>query len=164
MSLLDWAAIAEIVSGLGVIVSLVYLGYQIRQNTKQMEAQARTQRVSALNTVEAAFTRFRESIIRDPQVASLWRRARLDFGVLTDDEKVQAGAMFAEFFWIWANDFQRSAEIEGSIDVAAKRHNIGTVARSAGCRAWWDANRSYYPRDFAQFVDDTVRGSPDGAA
>jgi hypothetical protein len=164
MSLQDWAAIGEIVSGIGVIVSLIYLAYQIGQNTKQMEEQARTQRLNALNTVEAAFTRFRENSIRDPQVASLWRRARLDYGVLTDDEKVQAGAMFSEFFWIWANDFQRGAEIDDASGVAGKRHNIGGVARSAGCRAWWEVNRSYYPPDFARFVDDIVGEGTDGGA
>lgn len=37
----DWASIADIVSGIAVILSLIYVGYELRQNTLAMEANSR---------------------------------------------------------------------------------------------------------------------------
>jgi hypothetical protein len=40
-SLEQWASIAEIVASVAVILSLVYLAYEVRQNTRAMQATAR---------------------------------------------------------------------------------------------------------------------------
>ena len=40
-SLAEWASIAEIVASIAVILSLVYLAYEVRQNTLVMQANAR---------------------------------------------------------------------------------------------------------------------------
>ncbi|MFT5099283.1 MAG: hypothetical protein ACI8Z1_003710 [Candidatus Azotimanducaceae bacterium] len=34
MDIQDWAAIGEIISGVGVVISLTYLALQVRQNTR----------------------------------------------------------------------------------------------------------------------------------
>ena len=33
MTVLEWGAIGELIGGIAIIVSLVYVGYQVRQNT-----------------------------------------------------------------------------------------------------------------------------------
>ena len=40
MSLADLAAIGSFVSGIAVVISFVFLGFQMRQNTKAMKAAA----------------------------------------------------------------------------------------------------------------------------
>ena len=37
----DWASIAEITSAIAVVVSLIYVGYELRENTRAIEAQTR---------------------------------------------------------------------------------------------------------------------------
>jgi hypothetical protein len=39
MSIQDWGAISEVVGAIGVIVTLIYLTTQIRQNTRQIRNQ-----------------------------------------------------------------------------------------------------------------------------
>jgi hypothetical protein len=39
MSIQDWGAISEVVGAIGVIVTLIYLTTQIRQNTRQIRSE-----------------------------------------------------------------------------------------------------------------------------
>ena len=55
MSFSDWGVIAEIVSAFGVVISLAYLAYEIRQATKQSEFQAfQTAREAYLKDLDGA--------------------------------------------------------------------------------------------------------------
>ncbi len=40
-TLQDWASIAEIAGGVAVVLSLIYVGYGLRENTRAIEAQTR---------------------------------------------------------------------------------------------------------------------------
>ena len=86
MTIQDWGAIGEIVGGVGVIVTLLYLATQIRQNTKQVASsslQAMSQRVEARMMAAAANSEFANIIRR-------WR----DGEELTEDELFQAQNWF----------------------------------------------------------------------
>ncbi|WOJ92941.1 hypothetical protein R0135_14270 [Congregibacter variabilis] len=42
----EWASIGEIISAVAVVISLLYVGYQVNQNTDQMRAANRQQLVN----------------------------------------------------------------------------------------------------------------------
>lgn len=67
----DWASIAEIVSGVAVLVTLVFLVVGIRENTAITRASMFD---SSMNSV----TEFRSLVISDPELADLWDTFRLD--------------------------------------------------------------------------------------
>jgi hypothetical protein len=45
LTLGEWASIAEIVSAVAVVISLIYVGYQINQNTEEVRASNRQELV-----------------------------------------------------------------------------------------------------------------------
>jgi len=54
MSIQEWAAIAEIVSAVAVVASLIYLAVQIRQNTNGLSMSLRSTELAAFErNVEA---------------------------------------------------------------------------------------------------------------
>jgi len=55
MTLSDLASIASLVSGVAVLVSLVYLAQQIRQNTKHTRAQIQQGRIQRITEQQLAF-------------------------------------------------------------------------------------------------------------
>jgi hypothetical protein len=65
LKLSDWASIAEIVSGIAVVVSLIFLIVGIRENTEVMRAAAYDRNIDALNATRA-------QIIADDEQARLW--------------------------------------------------------------------------------------------
>ena len=99
MTLEDLGNLGEFIGAIAVVVSLAYLAYQIRQNTSQMADHGRAIRMAALDATSGDFSKVRDPIIRDPQVASLWVRGMQDFSALSLEEQVQIGALFQELFF-----------------------------------------------------------------
>ena len=72
-------AIGEIVGAIAVVLSLVYLAAQIRQNTKLVEEQCRAQKQSSLLGARSAFTEWRSLIIQSSMIAVIWRRGNIQW-------------------------------------------------------------------------------------
>ena len=76
---MNWEAIstiAEIIGAAAVVISLIYLAVQIRQNNRQVEEQIRALRLQAYDAAGADFSALRLHISASPQLASVWRRAK----------------------------------------------------------------------------------------
>ena len=65
--------IGDFLGGMGVVVTLVYLAAQIRQNTKQLRANAESLRTAALDETQRSINHWREGIIHRRDVADLWK-------------------------------------------------------------------------------------------
>jgi len=65
LKLSDWANLAEIVSGVAVIVSLIFLILGIRENTEITRAAAYDRNIDALNLL-------RSEVVRDSETARRW--------------------------------------------------------------------------------------------
>jgi hypothetical protein len=65
LKLSDWASIAEVVSGIAVVISLIFLIVGIRENTEITRAAAYDRNVDGLIA-------FRADIARDDELAQLW--------------------------------------------------------------------------------------------
>ncbi len=104
MSIQDWGAVGEIVGGIAVVISLVYLALQLRVNTKTLKA-------NAAWDSEVAYSNANLDIARDPHFALLFNRAsRADSKPeeFTDTETAQlyfivrCGLQIAQAqWWLW---------------------------------------------------------------
>jgi hypothetical protein len=155
---MNWEAastIAEIVGAIAVVVSLIYLSAQIRQNTRQVEAQAKGQRFEVLGVLGDVWQRFRGKITTDLEIAGIWRRGNERLNQLDADEYVVFDFLMADFFWSFAYNWIMGVE-----------DGLGTYLRddiadnllifdSPGLREWWRTSpqRSQYPGDFVSFID-----------
>ena len=94
MSLEDLGNIGEFVAAVGVIVSLIYLAVQIRQNTK-------TVRTSTYQEVLDYSNRFNELVLSNPHIERIWRVGRRDPAQLTEDERPQFRLLFVQLLNIY---------------------------------------------------------------
>ena len=62
----SWANLAEIASGIAVVITLVVLSVGIRENTEVMKSSIYTQSIDSLN-------QFRDAGFRDREAARIWR-------------------------------------------------------------------------------------------
>lgn len=74
------ALIAEIIGGTGIIVSVLYLAYQVSQNTANIRA------ANAL-AVSSEITALRLPTIENAELNDLIQQGRLDLDALTDSER-----------------------------------------------------------------------------
>ena len=76
----DWASIAEIVSGIAVVITLVFLVLGIRENTEVMRATSFASSIDTLNE-------FTASVVTDSELRQLWlAHNSRDGATFTDDE------------------------------------------------------------------------------
>ena len=148
------AAIGELVGAAAVVGSLVYLSIQIRHNSRQVEEQIRALNADSLTAIENVFSRFRHSLIANPQVASLWRRTLESFDSLNDDEKSQANVMMQEYCWAWQDTITRLTrgdyEREG---IEPYLKNLIYVISHPGARQWWLEGKREYSDGFVKLVE-----------
>jgi len=161
---MNWEAIgtvAEVVGAVAVVVSLIYLSVQIRQNTRQVEEQGRAQRFAALGVLFDNWRNFRASVISDPNVANVWRRGNADPSQLNDDERVTFDFLMIDLIWGFAANWIMGVD-EGLGSYL--RDDISDnllIYATPGFRVWWQTNshRDEFPREFMSFVDKLLSGS-----
>ena len=94
----DWAAFAEIFGAVAIVVSLIFVGYQIRGNTRATQAATFQEHMG----YEIDFvTRVGSS----PDVAAVWETTQRDFESLTGVQKVQGTYLFLGAMRLWEGFF-----------------------------------------------------------
>lgn len=155
---MNWDAIstvAEVVGATAVVVSLIYLAAQIRQNTKQVEEQARGQRFAVLGTLGDQWRGFRSQVTNSPEVASIWRRGNEDFHSLDEDARVVCDLLMVELIWSFAYNWMMG--VEEGLGEYVRDSIAGNFVNydSPGLRQWWhdSPRKREFPRDFVKFID-----------
>jgi len=152
------SSIAEVVGAAAVVISLVYLAAQIRQNTRQVEEQGRSQRFAALGMLFDNWRNFRSNITADPKIARIWRLGNQNPSQLDADDRVIFDMLMIDLLWGFAANW-----IMGVDDGLGSylRDDIADnllIYATPGLREWWSTSRhrNEYPADFAKFVDDLL--------
>lgn len=146
MTIQELGSIGEFVGAIAVVLSLVYLAYQIRQNTRSVRAS--THHTSARAAYETQ-NLFAES----EAVARIFRTGAREPNKLTGDERVRFDAIMRTFF-IWYEDtyfHYRNSMIDREVWEARQRSMLGHL-RSAGISSWWSKNSHIFADSFVSYV------------
>src|SRR5688572_8731257 len=92
MTLEQWSALAQVVGSLGVIVSLVFVGLQIRQNTGVLQR-------SEHNATMSQWTVIRMAIAGNREVAELMTSGLSGEKTLDAADQLRMDQMLAEYAW-----------------------------------------------------------------
>jgi len=153
MSLADLASIASVVSGIAVLVSLVYLGVQTRQNVKHSQAliqQGRAQRTFELLIRWGEFD-WNEGMMKCANGAG---------DVSTTDVRRFISLMRA-FFVNYEDSYLQHAQ---GLLAGAAFDNVETAFRASmtnpGHRVAWAVSRKFFASDFQAYVDRLISEAP----
>jgi len=135
------ANIGEAVGGIAVVISLVYLGYQIRSNTKTVRASNYNDLVSSSNEFNAA--------VIDTQTAAVWVKGLGDFRSLSEEDQTRFSGVISLLF----NASQRAYHLhqKGLIDEEmwdSLAHTVDALLDNAGAQQWWEVNQHWFPVGF----------------
>ncbi len=155
MDIMELGAIGELVGGVAVIATLIYLAVQVRQNaleTRVASSQALTDSINQVNLVVSA----------DPGRASITRRGREDYSSLNDDERTCFDHELYSLCHIWETILRR--EILGIADPettnSARKTAREFFVGFPGVRAWWAQNRFAFNAEFTALVDEWIGNRP----
>jgi len=147
------SAIAELIGAIGVIVSLLYLAAQIRQNT-------RFTRAATLQAAAAQASEIHRSLSEDSETARIFRVGLSDPAQLDVDESVRFLSMLSQLFRGYESMFvQYKAGTVDELSWRAWRAGMAGVLRSPGAAHFWKVRGLAYRSDFQVAV---AEAGPEG--
>jgi hypothetical protein len=150
------ANLGEIIGGIAVVVSLIYLSVQIRQNTKSQQTENYARSLDRLSAQQAQFA-------RDGEIAMMFSTGVRDTSLLTPKERVQFTWILYEIFDSFEFMFHAAQSNDMPAEVWAKwSSTIAYWLMQPGVLAWWHARPTPYTKSFSDYVDVLIKDSPAG--
>src|SRR5712675_1726712 len=132
MSFEQVAYLAQIVASVGVVVSLIFVGLQIRQNTGALQRNEH-------NSTMAQWTVIRMAIAKNRDVAELMSTGLHGDSAIDAADQLRLEHMLAEYAWasfhIWDRT-QRGVFPTGTFEMTAGPL-LSSVLRTVRGGAWW---------------------------
>ena len=149
MSLSDLSNIAQVVSGLAVLASLLYLSLQIRQNTLAHRASASEARRSA--------AREQVMMLTDPALAALVLRGHAGDQTMTAVENQRYSAFMSAFFIMFDEQFWMHDHglLDDELFAAQTAVMLGYLSQP-GARTAWQFWKSRGTPALQKFVDERL--------
>jgi hypothetical protein len=151
MELSGIESIAEIAGSIATVLTLIYVGIQIKNNTMAT-------RRAALGEVIDRQARWMTSLRENPDSMAVFLKGGRDYTSLSAEESFKYHLVLGEVFAYYASTVEEGATwgVKQETIEAAYRH-MKEQMRAPGARAWWrERGRSDFSRDFAELVDDLI--------
>jgi hypothetical protein len=141
------SAFAELLASLGVIVSLIYVSVQIRQNSRVTETSNYQQIMEYQNSVIT-------TIIDNADAANIYNRGLESFLSLSEDEKTRFHMMMTPIITGSQMNFQlHNRRLMDDELFEGQRSSFLKMFDSPGVREWWQSNKMWFHKDFVAYLD-----------
>jgi hypothetical protein len=154
LKLSEWAHVAEIVGALAVIVSLLYVGFQVEQNTAAT-------RSAAANDASVAMQSWYQEMGSNRQASDIWFNAMTSPEPLSTHDEFQFMMMMHAVLLGMQNSYLMSQE--GTIDPEFREAittAIVAVKDLPGMSRYWRQRRNFFHSGFAEYVDGLLARAP----
>jgi hypothetical protein len=149
MSFEQISYLAQIVASVGVIISLIFVGLQIRQNTGALQRNEH-------NSTMAQWTVIRMAIAKNRDIAELMTGGLRGERALDAADQLRLEQMLQENAWasfhIWERT-QRGIFPKGTFELSCGAHLCGLLGTPAGGTWWGSAKQTGFPPGFVSEVD-----------
>jgi hypothetical protein len=154
MDLATLAQLGEFVGGLFVVVSLVYLAYQVRQNTTSLRAENYARVLVRLSTLQS-------NLSSDGELNRIVVIGAQTPEALTRTERMRFSWSLYEL--IGAAEFVYHQERAGALPAEVWERWQATLVwwlSNPGIQRWWAARPSPFSASFEALIDEIIRTAP----
>lgn len=144
------AAIAQFIAAVAVVLSLIYLAIQIRNQNKES-------RRSAANAFLLHYNDFRKSLSDSSELASIHLRGVQAFDDLDPIERVRFGALMGRLFTLCEGLYV--FYLDGALDPELWRsfeRATADLAAFPGVQVWWATRKHWHVPEFRSLVDHMI--------
>ena len=165
MTLDDLGNVGEFIGAMAVVISLLYLAVQIRQNTRSLRA-------SAHQMITVQIAELNRTIVEQPEVASILERGFADGNSLTTEESRRFNAYNSARFRHYDNIYYqyRAGMLEESQWQGLSNLLCVHLTQQPGLRQWWEGVTDFYSTEFVAYCRnmldqiDAAAAAEEGAA
>ena len=148
LSLKKMHQVGELIAAVAVVISLVFVGYEVQQNSV-------AQSQSATEAVVRDFVGAIRSLSTDAEMACIYASGVQDFGSLSGSERLRLSAYLLGVYY--AIQEMHSLTKRGSIDPSIWR-GFDRVSQETmvlpGVRQWFATRRHWFSEDFQLYVEE----------
>ena len=146
----DIASIAEIIGAVAIVLSLIFVGVQLKDSTRATRSATANEAISTL-------TAWYAEIGTDEQTSSLFWNAMADPEARTPEEWFQFTMVFHGIMLTFQNSFYLANEgtLDEEIHQSMTEVLVG-VKDQPGLHRYWRQRRSIFYRDFQDYVDSIL--------
>lgn len=150
MKLKEYALLAEVAGGIAVLVGLVFVGLELRQNTLM-------QRVTATQALSVNYENAVDALGKDTETACIYVRGIKGLDNLNGIERYR-------FFVLWFHVLRAGEQLhyyslEGMVDERIWRgyaRQLDEIFRYPGVQQYWEIRKDWYSDEFQRFVADLI--------
>jgi hypothetical protein len=153
MTLEEIYYISQIVAVVGIFASLVFVGLQIRQNTRATRAASHNAVSDSLNEINRMFA-------ENADLTKIWLAGMADRKSLTEEERWRFDSTARAYMHVCETMFIQAGLGAGDKSVLhAEEEGIRQVFASPGVRAWWAENPYGFCPEFRTYVAKLARSA-----
>lgn len=150
MSLAELSQLSQAVSSVAVVVSLIFVGVQIRQGTKSTRAASHHAISEALNRINLLWA-------KDSEITRIWLLGMCNRGALDSEDRWRFDAIVRAYLHVCETMYMQASLGAGDRGlVLAEEGGIRTVFSSAGAREWWAENPFGFSPKFRAYVERLI--------
>jgi hypothetical protein len=147
MTLVEVAEISQTLGSAAVVASLIFVGVQIRHNTKATHAASHLAVSKALNQINLL-------LAQNGEMSRLWLSGMRDRHALTPEERWRFDSTLRAYLHVCETMYTQAKLGAGDIGiVVAEENGIKTVFSSVGVREWWAENPFGFSNEFRDYIE-----------
>jgi len=147
MTLVEIYEVSQILGSAAVVASFVFLGVQIRHNTKATQAASHQAVSEALNRINLLWA-------RNGEVTRLWLSGMPDRRTLTPEERWRFDATLRAYLHVCETMYTQANLGAGDIGiVTAEENGIKFVFSSVSVGEWWAENPFGFSTEFRDYIE-----------
>lgn len=155
MSWQDLGSIGELISAVAVVVSLVYLAFQIRQNTRQIDENTKAAQAAAFDSSIAHTFMARQAIIENEALARIYLEGSNHPEALSDEDLLRYRLIIHNILWsLWNMQSQAQVGELSSETWSAQLATLERIVSTTGFRWFWANYAREFGASFQQIIAD----------
>ena len=158
MSLEQASYLSQVIAAFAVVASLVFVGFQIRQNT-------RSQRIVAVNSLAAAAVAINVPATESPAFGEALSKALADWGSATREQRIITHYFLFSFFKLSESAwYQHKVQALDSPQWAGWENLLLAIYQSDGVQTvWWPLRRNVYSPEFQAYLEHSPKDANVGS-
>lgn len=139
---------------LAVLASLVFVGLQVKQNTKALKA-------TSHHAITDSFNQLNAIIGTDPKAARIWRLGHFGLDKLDEDEQVSFAYLCIAYTRVFETLYFQNKN--GTMDASlfeTENRSLRWAMGNSGFREWWSTNPISFSDEYRRFLDGIMAETP----
>jgi hypothetical protein len=147
------------ISAIAVVISLIYLAFQIRQNTSQIDQNTKAAQATAFDSSIAHAMAARQAIFENEDVSRIYHAGSIDPDSLSEQDRLRYRLIVHNVLWsLW--NLQSQAQVGGLAAETweAQLMILKRMMSSKGVQWFWSHYRGEFGESFQNEVSEIVGG------